>query len=446
MSVKNLSKTPKIGFVSLGCPKAGSDTEKILSRVKAEGYEIATNYDNSDLVIVNTCGFIESAIEDSLSAIDEAVKKNGKVIVTGCLGEKKAIIENRFSNLLAITGSEAFDEVMEAVHDNIPKPHNPHIDLIPKQGIRLTPSHYAYIKISEGCNHKCSFCIIPSMRGRLKSRDIGDILNEAQNLVRAGVKEIIIISQDTSAYGVDIKYRSGFWEGQPIKSDLYNLAKHLGQFGIWVRFHYIYPYQSVDSIIELMAKGVILPYIDVPFQHANPKILKLMKRPANSEDNLKRVNHWRSICPDITIRSTFIVGFPGETDDNFNDLLEFIEQAELDNVGCFKYSNIDGASAKLMENHVPEEVKQYRYKLFMEKQQKISQKKLVKKIGSTQTVIVDRVSEINAEARTIANSPEIDGIVYLENPKGLQIGDMLDVKIKGVKDYDLYAGPIIESN
>jgi ribosomal protein S12 methylthiotransferase len=437
------SYSPKVGFMSLGCPKAGSDTEKILSRVKAEGYEISSNFVNSDLVIVNTCGFIDSAIEESLDAIDEAMQKNGNVIVTGCLGEKRAIIEGRFKNLLAITGSEAFDEVMDAVHKHIPKPHDPYIDLIPAQGIRLTPKHYAYIKISEGCNHKCSFCIIPSMRGKLKSRDIGDILNEAETLVKSGVNELIIISQDTSAYGVDIKYRTGFWNGRPVKSDLYNLAKHLGELGVWVRFHYIYPYPNVDKIIELMAGGSILPYIDVPFQHASAKILKLMKRPANSENNLERVNQWRMICPEISIRSTFIVGFPGETDKDFRELLQFIEQAELDHVGCFRYSNVEGASAKLMEDQVPEEVKQERYNLFMQTQQKISQKKLANKVGEIQSVHIDEVNKDYAIARSAANAPEIDGLIYLENPQGLQVGDMLDVKIKAFKDYDLYAGPNI---
>jgi len=344
---------------------------------------------------------------------------------------------------LAITGSEAFDEVMDAVHKHIPKPHDPYIDLIPAQGIRLTPKHYAYIKISEGCNHKCSFCIIPSMRGKLKSRDIGDILNEAETLVKNGVNELIIISQDTSAYGVDIKYRTGFWNGRPVKSDLFNLAKHLGELGVWVRFHYIYPYPNVDKIIELMAGGAILPYIDVPFQHASPKILKLMKRPANSENNLERVNQWRTICPEISIRSTFIIGFPGETDKDFRELLQFIEQAELDHAGCFRYSNVEGASAKLMEDQVPEEVKQERYNLFMQTQQKISQKKLANKVGEIQSVHIDEVNKDYAIARSAANAPEIDGLIYLENPQGLQVGDMLDVKINAFKDYDLYAGPNI---
>lgn len=442
MSLTNL-KVPKVGFISLGCPKAGSDTEKILTRVKAEGYEIASNYSHSDLVIVNTCGFIDSAVEESLDAIGEAVKNNGNVIVTGCLGEKKDIIQKRFPKLLAITGSEAFDEVMDAVHQHVPKPHDPHIDLIPPQGMRLTPKHYAYIKISEGCNHTCSFCIIPTMRGMLKSRDIGDILNEAETLVKNGVTELIIISQDTSAYGVDIKYRTGFWNGRPIKSDLYNLAKHLGELGVWVRFHYIYPYPHVDNVINLMANGSILPYIDVPFQHASPKILKLMRRPANAENNLERIQRWREICPDITIRSTFIVGFPGESDDDFQALIDFIGSAELDHVGCFKYSNVEGASAKLMQDQISDDLKDQRYNLFMQAQQKVSRKKLASKINTTQTVIVDAVNNDFAEARSAANAPEIDGVIYLENPEGLEVGDMLDVKIKYTKNYDLYAGPNI---
>src|SRR5210317_1888255 len=436
-------KIPKIGFISLGCPKAGSDTEKIMTRARSQGYDISDCYTDSDVVVVNTCGFIDSAVEESLNTIEEAIKNNGNVIVTGCLGEKKEIIKARFDNLIAITGSESDQEVMQAINRVAPKPHDAFIDLIPKSGLRLTPSHYAYIKISEGCNHKCSFCIIPSMRGKLKSRDIGDILNEAETLVKNGVNELIIISQDTSAYGVDIKYRTGFWNGRPVKSDLYNLAKHLGELGVWVRFHYIYPYPNIDKIIELMAGGSILPYIDVPFQHASAKILKLMKRPANSENNLERVNQWRTICPEISIRSTFIVGFPGETDKDFRELLKFIEQAELDHVGCFRYSNVEGASAKLMEDQVPEDVKQERYNLFMQTQQKISQKKLANKVGEIQSVHIDEVNKDYAIARSAANAPEIDGLVYLENPQGLQVGDMLDVKIKAFKDYDLYAGPNI---
>ena len=432
---------PKIGFISLGCPKAGSDTEKMLSQIKAEGYEIANNYKDSELVIVNTCGFIDSAVEESLDAISEALDENGKVIVTGCLGERKEVIEARFDNLLAITGSEAYKEVMAAVHLHVPKPNNPHIDLIPAQGIRLTPKHYAYIKISEGCNHKCTFCIIPSMRGKLVSRPIGDIMQEAENLVKSGVSELIIISQDTSAYGVDVKYRPGFWNGRPIKTDLYSLAKSLSELGVWVRFHYVYPYPNVDRLIELMASGLILPYIDVPFQHASPQILKSMKRPANAENNLERINGWRSICPDLTIRSTFIVGFPGETEEQFNDLLDFLRLAQLDRVGCFTYSDVDGATANSLDNQVPESVKKDRLARFMIVQNKISKKKLADKIGSVQTVLVDEIDGKFAKARSYANAPEIDGNIFLENPEGLEIGDMLDVKIIHSEDYDLYAGP-----
>ena len=433
--------SPKIGFISLGCPKAGSDTEKMLSKIKAEGYEIASNYKDSELVIVNTCGFIDSAVEESLDAISEALDENGKVIVTGCLGERKEVIEARFDNLLAITGSEAYKEVMDAVHLHAPKPNNPHIDLIPAQGIRLTPKHYAYIKISEGCNHKCTFCIIPSMRGKLVSRPIGDIMQEAENLVKSGVSELIIISQDTSAYGVDVKYRPGFWNGRPIKTDLYSLAKSLSELGVWVRFHYVYPYPNVDRLIELMASGLILPYIDVPFQHANPQILKSMKRPANAENNLERINGWRSICPDLIIRSTFIVGFPGETEEQFNDLLDFLHLAQLDRVGCFAYSDVDGATANAIDNQVPENVKQDRLERFMTVQNEISKKKLVDKIGLVQTVLVDEIDGKFAKARSYANAPEIDGNIFLENPEGLEVGDMLDVKIKHSEDYDLYAGP-----
>jgi len=437
---------PKIGFISLGCPKAGSDTEKILSQVRAEGYEIASRYQEANLVIVNTCGFIESAVEESLDAIGEAMENNGNVIVTGCLGEKKSIIEARYKNLLAITGSEAYKEVMDAVHLHSPKPHDPYLDLIPPQGIRLTPNHYAYIKISEGCNHKCSFCIIPSMRGKLVSRPIGDILEEAERLVASGVSELIIISQDTSAYGVDIKYRTGFWNGKPIKSNLYELAKHLGELGVWVRLHYVYPYPHVDNIISLMADNIILPYIDVPFQHANHEILKSMKRPANSENNLERIASWRKICPEITIRSTFIVGFPGETEAQFTELLDFLKVAQLDRVGCFIYSDVDGASANNLPNPVPEAIKQERLKRFMEVQSEISYNKLKHKIGTIQTVLIDKVDNKYATARSYANAPEIDGSIFLENPQGLQPGDMLDVKIKRSESYDLFAGPILEDD
>lgn len=441
MITKQNYHSPKIGFVSLGCPKAGSDSEKMLSKIKAEGYEIAQNYHDSELVIVNTCGFIDSAVEESLDAISEAIDKNGKVIVTGCLGERREVIEKRFDNLLAITGSEAYKEVMDAVHTHAPKPIDPHIDLIPPQGVRLTPKHYAYIKISEGCNHTCTFCIIPSMRGKLVSRPIGNIMQEAENLVRSGVSELIIISQDTSAYGVDMKYRPGFWNGRPIKSDLYHLAKNLSQLGVWVRFHYVYPYPNVDNLITLMAEGNILPYIDVPFQHASPEILKSMKRPANAENNLERIVGWRKICPEIVIRSTFIVGFPGETDEQFESLIEFLEQAKLDRVGCFMYSNVEGAVANTISDQVESDIKQARLDRLMKVQKRISQKKLSEKVGSIQTVIVDEISKDFAVARSYANAPEIDGVIFLENPSGLEAGDMLDVKIKSSEDYDLYAGP-----
>ncbi len=435
-------KQPKIGFISLGCPKAGSDTEKVLSQVRSEGYDIANNYKDAGLVIVNTCGFIDSAIDESLDAIDEALKENGNVIVMGCLGEKKHIIEARFNNLIAITGSEAFSEVMDAVHQHIPKPHDPYIDLIPPQGVRLTPNHYSYIKISEGCNHKCSFCIIPSMRGKLVSRPIGDVMKEAERLVDSGVSELLIISQDTSAYGVDIKYRTGFWDGKPIKSNLYDLAKNLGELGVWIRLHYVYPYPHVDKIISLMSDGKVLPYIDVPFQHANHEVLKRMKRPANSENNLERILEWRKICPEIAIRSTFIVGFPGETESQFMELLQFIEDAQLDRVGCFKYSNVDGATANSLTENIHEDIKQERYNRLMELQSKISFKKLKDKVGSIQTVLVDKVNSSHAIARSYANAPDIDGCIYLDSPEGLQPGDMLDVKINRAEDYDLFAGPI----
>ena len=442
MTTKLDYHAPKIGFVSLGCPKAGSDTEKVLSQVRSEGYDIADDYKDAGLVIVNTCGFIDSAIDESLDAIDEALNENGNVIVMGCLGEKKHIIEARFNNLLAITGSEAFSEVMDAVHQHIPKPHDPYVDLIPPQGVRLTPNHYSYIKISEGCNHKCSFCIIPSMRGKLASRPIGNIMNEAERLVDSGASELLIISQDTSAYGVDIKYRTGFWDGKPIKSNLYDLAKNLGELGVWIRLHYVYPYPHVDKIISLMADGKILPYIDVPFQHANHEVLKRMKRPANSENNLERILEWRKICPEIAIRSTFIVGFPGETEAQFNELLQFIEEAQLERVGCFKYSNVDGATANLLSGNINEEVKQERYNRLMELQSKISFKKLKDKVGSIQTVLIDEVNASHAIARSYANAPDIDGHIFLETPEGLQPGDMLDVKINRAEDYDLFAGPI----
>jgi ribosomal protein S12 methylthiotransferase len=440
------NNTPKVGFVSLGCPKAGSDAERILTQLRAEGYEISGTYEDADLVVVNTCGFIDSAVEESLDAIGEAINKNGKVIVTGCLGAKSGVVQKAHPSVLAVTGPHALEEVMTAVHANLPKPHDPYVDLVPAQGVRLTPSHYAYLKISEGCNHRCSFCIIPSMRGDLVSRPVGEVLNEAENLVNAGVSEILVISQDTSAYGVDVKYRSGFWNGRPVKTRMTELTKSLSELGIWVRLHYVYPYPHVDEVIPLMADGLILPYLDVPFQHASPRILKSMKRPASSENNLARIKAWRDICPDITVRSTFIAGFPGETEDDFQMLLDFLEEAQLDRVGCFTYSAVDGASANALPDQVPEEVKQERLARFMEVQERISAAKLQSKIGTMQTVLVDEIVEdeegnIEAIGRTKADAPEIDGVVYLADAEGLTPGDFVEVQIYDADGHDLWGGP-----
>ena len=440
------NNTPKVGFVSLGCPKAGSDAERILTQLRAEGYEISGTYEDADLVVVNTCGFIDSAVEESLDAIGEAINKNGKVIVTGCLGAKSGVVQTAHPSVLAVTGPHALEEVMTAVHANLPKPHDPYVDLVPAQGVRLTPSHYAYLKISEGCNHRCSFCIIPTMRGDLVSRPVGEVLNEAENLVNAGVSEILVISQDTSAYGVDVKYRSGFWNGRPVKTRMTELTKSLSELGVWVRLHYVYPYPHVDEVIPLMADGLILPYLDVPFQHASPRILKAMKRPASSENNLARIKAWRDICPDITVRSTFIAGFPGETEDDFQMLLDFLEEAQLDRVGCFTYSAVDGASANALPDQVPEEVKQERLARFMEVQERISAAKLQSKIGTMQTVLVDEIVEdeegnIEAIGRTKADAPEIDGVVYLVDAEGLTPGDFVEVQIYDADGHDLWGGP-----
>lgn len=435
------SSTPKVGFVSLGCPKASSDAERILTQLRAEGYEIAGSYEGSDLVVVNTCGFIDSAVEESLDAIGEALNKNGKVIVTGCLGAKAGVVQNAHPSVLAVTGPHALEEVMSAVHDNLPRPHDPYTDLVPPQGVRLTPRHYAYLKISEGCNHRCSFCIIPSMRGDLVSRPIGEVMNEAENLVNAGVSELLVISQDTSAYGVDVRYRSGFWNGRPLKTRMTELTKALGELGVWVRLHYVYPYPHVDEVIPLMAEGTILPYLDVPFQHASPRILKSMKRPASSENNLARIKAWREICPDITIRSTFITGFPGETEEDFRMLLDFLQEAELDRVGCFAYSAVDGAAANALPDQVPEEIKQERLARFMAVQEAISAEKLRRKIGSIQTVLVDEVNGDEAIGRTSADAPEIDGVVYLADAEGLQPGDLVEVQITDADGHDLWGAP-----
>ncbi|BBL35864.1 ribosomal protein S12 methylthiotransferase [Nitrosomonas stercoris] len=430
---------PRIGFISLGCPKATVDSERILTCLRAEGYLIAPNYAEADLVVVNTCGFIDSAVTESLETIGEALTENGKVIVTGCLGTKKDIIRQAHPSVLAVTGPQATEEVMAAIHQHLPKPHDPYLDLVPPQGIKLTPKHYAYLKISEGCNHRCTFCIIPSMRGDLVSRSARDVLLEAQSLVNSGVKELLIISQDTSAYGVDIKYRSDFWQGKPIRTRITELAQALGEFGIWIRLHYVYPYPHVDELIPLMAEGKLLPYLDIPFQHANARILKLMKRPANSENVLARIQQWRAICPDITLRSTFIVGFPGETEEEFEELLAFLEEAQLDRVGAFTYSPVKGATANALPNHTPPEVQQERLARFMQQQEKISKQRLAMKKGQQLRVLVDTVDEQGAIARSYADAPEIDGVVYINNGTDLKPGSWVDVRITDTDIHDLWA-------
>ena len=438
-------KSPKVGFVSLGCPKALVDSERILTQLKTEGYDVASDYEGADLVVVNTCGFIESAVQESLDAIGEAISANGRVIVTGCLGKDEEKIRKMHPSVLKVTGAAAYQEVMEAVHQYVPEPpkHNPFIDLVPEQGIRLTPKHYAYLKISEGCNHRCTFCIIPSMRGDLVSRPVGSVLSEAQALKNAGVKEVLVISQDTSAYGLDTKYKLDFWNGQPVKTKFFDMCEALGQLGIWVRLHYVYPYPHVDAVIDLMAQGKILPYLDIPFQHASPRILKLMKRPAHSENTLERVKLWREKCPELVIRSTFVVGFPGETEEDFQILLEWLKEAQLDRVGCFTYSPVEGATANDLPDHVPEEIKQERYERFMQVQQDISAAKLQKRIGQIMTVLVDDLEDEFpvAIARSYADAPEIDGNVFVEDIDRnlIKSGDLLEVVITDADEYDLYA-------
>jgi len=431
---------PKVGFVSLGCPKALVDSERIITQMRSEGYQISNSYDDANLVVVNTCGFIDSAIEESMDAIGEAMHENGRVIVTGCLGKESEAITQKYPEVLAVTGAHAYEEVMTALHEHCPAPHDPHLDLVPPQGIKLTPKHYAYLKISEGCNHRCSFCIIPSLRGDLVSRPIGDILSEAKNLADAGVKELLVVSQDTSAYGVDVKYRTGFWDGRPIKSDLQNLAEALAQLGIWVRMHYVYPYPHVDKLMPLMAKrdqaGGILPYLDIPMQHASPRILKAMKRPAKSARMLERIQAWREICPDLTVRSTFIVGFPGETDDDFEQLLAFLKQARINRLGCFTYSAVAGATANDLPDSVPEDVKQQRFDTLMQLQAEISADLLQEKVGSTQTVLVDEHIDGHSIARSTADAPEIDGNVIVHDTL-LPIGEFTQVKISSATEYDL---------
>ncbi len=430
--------TPKIGFVSLGCPKALVDSEHLLSRLKAEGYAISPDYQDADMIVVNTCGFIESAVDESLDAIEEALNENGRVIVTGCLGARGKIVKEAYPEVLAVTGPHALEEVMQAVHEHLPKPHDPFVDLIPPQGIRLTPRHYAYLKISEGCNHKCTFCIIPSMRGNLVSRPMGEILKEAENLVNAGVRELLVISQDTSAYGLDLKYSTGFVNGRPVKTNMNSLASELGDLGVWVRLHYVYPYPHVDDVIPLMAEGKILPYLDVPFQHASPRILKLMKRPGNSENTLERIRKWRSICPEIAIRSTFIAGFPGETEEDFERLLDFLSEAELDRVGCFPYSPVEGAKANDLPDPVPEELKEERVERLMMRQSEISTDKLRNRIGSEIEVLIEENDGETAIGRSRFDAPEIDGLVYVANGAKLKTGDFSRIRIVDADEHDLW--------
>lgn len=440
-------RPPSVGFVSLGCPKALVDSERILTQLKVEGYNVSASYEGADLIVVNTCGFIDSAVQESLDAIGEAMHANGKVIVTGCLGAKngnegKDMITSLHPKVLAVTGPHATEEVMQAVHIHLPKPHDPFIDLVPDHGVKLTPKHYAYLKISEGCNHRCTFCIIPSMRGDLVSRPIGEVIREAESLKKSGVKELLVVSQDTSAYGVDLKYRTDFVNGRPVKTQFQQLAEELGELGIWVRMHYVYPYPHVDRVVPLMAEGKILPYLDIPFQHSHPDVLKRMKRPASGERNIERIRAWREACPDITLRSTFITGFPGETEDEFKHLLDFIEEAQLDRVGVFAYSPVDGAKANELDNPVPEEVKEERRARLMELQEKISLSRNEAKLGKVMQVLVDETDDEGIVARSKADAPEIDGNVFIpmpENPaQQPKPGDFVNVLIDDCDEHDLW--------
>ncbi|WP_294965075.1 30S ribosomal protein S12 methylthiotransferase RimO [uncultured Gilliamella sp.] len=431
--------SPTIGFVSLGCPKNLVDSERILTELRTQGYQVVSNYDNADLVIVNTCGFIDSAVQESLEAIGEALNENGKVIVTGCLGAKEDQIRNVHPKVLEISGPHSYETVLTHVNKYAPKPaYNPYTSLVPEQGVKLTPKHYAYLKISEGCNHRCTFCIIPSLRGDMSSRPIGNVLDEAKRLADSGVKELLVIAQDTSAYGIDIKNRTNFWNGIPLKTNIQTLCEQLATLGIWVRLHYMYPYPSVDDLIPLMAEEKILPYLDVPLQHASPEVLKSMKRPGTIERTLERIHKWREICPNITLRSTFIVGYPGESEHDFEILLDFLTQAQLDRVGCFPYSPVEGAAANQLANQIPEKIKQQRFDRFMQLQQTISTQKLQAKIGKTLSVIIDEVDEEGAIGRSMADAPEIDGVVYLNGEKEVKVGDIVQVNIEHSDEYDLW--------
>jgi ribosomal protein S12 methylthiotransferase len=432
-------KTPKIGFISLGCPKALVDSERILTKLRSEGYEVAPDYDGADMVVVNTCGFIDSAVEESLDSIGEALAQNGKVIVTGCLGVRADEVLARHPQVLEITGAHALEEVVSAVHKHLPPLHDPYTSLVPPQGIKLTPKHYAYLKISEGCNHRCTFCIIPSMRGDLVSRPVNEVMWEAKRLADSGVKELLVVSQDTSAYGLDLKYQAYDWQEQKVRTRFYDLAEALGELGIWVRMHYVYPYPHVDEVVPLMAAGKMLPYLDIPFQHANTRILKLMKRPAATQNNLERIKAWREVCPDIVLRSTFIVGFPGETEEEFQELLDFLTEAQLDRVGAFAYSPVKGAVANDLPDLVPEVVKEERLARFMAHQAEISSARLQKRVGRIEKVLIDEVVEEGAVARGMADAPEIDGQVFIDGATHLKVGDIVTVEIEEADDYDVWA-------
>lgn len=429
---------PKVSFVSLGCPKALVDSERIITQLRAQGYELTRQHDGADVVIVNTCGFLDSAKAESLEAIGEAMAENGKVIVTGCMGAEPEQIRDKFPNVLAITGPQAYESVVSAVHTAVPPAHDPFLDLVPPQGVKLTPRHYAYLKISEGCNNRCTFCIIPKLRGDLVSRPVGDVLREAEKLAKAGVKELLVISQDTSAYGLDVKYQPSLWKDREVRTRFFDLAKELGELGMWVRMHYVYPYPHVDEVISLMAEGRILPYLDIPFQHASPSVLKSMRRPAHQEKTLERIQKWRSICPDLAIRSTFIVGFPGETEEDVDFLLSWLKEAKLDRVGCFQYEPVQGAPANDIAAPVPPEVKEERWHRFMQTQQKISARLLKVKVGKTLPVIIDEPGATVATGRTKYDAPEIDGAVYVASSRPLKAGEIVDVKIQRSDEYDLH--------